>query len=64
MGPGGLLRVGSGGWAKIFLRRIVLINKEVMLDGEIFLKKYFGCFENGCIFASAFAEKTTVEKSE
>ena len=27
-----------------------------------FLKKYFGVLEKGCIFASAFAEKTAVEK--
>ena len=28
----------------------------------IFLKKYFGSLENGCIFASAFDEKRHVEK--
>ena len=29
---------------------------------QIFLKKYFVGLKNGCIFASAFAEKTAVEK--
>ena len=27
-----------------------------------FVKKYFGSLEKGCIFASAFAQKTGVEK--
>ena len=30
--------------------------------GKTFLKKYFCSLEIGCIFASAFAEKTAVEK--
>ena len=28
----------------------------------IFLKKYFGSLENGCIFASAFEKKRCVER--
>jgi hypothetical protein len=44
-------------------RKTLLFNNNTLM-AKTFLKKYFCSFENGCIFASAFAEKMAVEKSE
>ena len=47
---------------KIFYLCKVLSYSVYICSGKSFSKKYFCSFENGCIFASAFAEKTAVEK--
>ena len=47
---------------KIFSRRISLSNSVFTQTIPLFSKKYFGGNEKGCIFASAFAQKTGVEK--
>jgi hypothetical protein len=47
---------------KIFYWRKTLLFNCNAFSPESFLKKYFCSLENGCIFASAFAEKTAVEK--
>ena len=62
VGFGCVLQGGSGGGVKFFFGRMMLIYNDVICHGEIFLKKYFGSLENGCIFASAFDEKRLVEK--
>ena len=40
----------------------MLKDNDIGLVAGFSLKKYFGSCEKGCIFASAFAEKTAVEK--
>ena len=55
----------GGGW---FVRKKIDIynihvTSELMLITIKNRKKYFGSFENGCIFASAFAEKRGLLKS-
>ena len=52
------------GGSKNFSRCIQLTNSAVTCPEVGNLKKYFGRMENGCIFASAFDEKTTLLKSE
>jgi hypothetical protein len=45
-----------------FFRFRYIVNQSITFFSDYFLKKYFGSLEKGCTFASAFAQKTGVEK--
>ena len=48
---------------KFFFVRNTRSDSVLYAAVEFFLKKYFGGMENGCIFASAFAEKRGLLKT-
>ena len=58
------LRGLETGGSKNFSWCMLLTDSAVTYHEVDNLKKYFGRMENGCIFASAFDEKTTLLKSE